>query len=88
MSSTYTDPGIFDKEGEGGPGRKKKLHCLEKNSDKVVFLVLISNFLNSFSEGGLIFLLFDLILFVPSTIFHLYTPKESSNAYTFVLSFS
>ena len=54
--------------------RQKKLHCLEKNSGKLFFVFSPNlQLLNSFAEGGRSdFFWFDLILFVPSTIFQLY----------------
>ena len=74
VSSTYADPGIFAMGGGGGGEgiqAEKKLHCLEKN----LFFVFSPNLqlLNSFTEGGGPIFLFDLILFVPSTISQLYT---------------
>ena len=70
----------FSPRGEGGEGvqAEKKLHCLEKNSGKLFFCFSPNlQLLNSFTEVGVPFFLFDLILFVPSTIFQLYRCRSS-----------
>ena len=62
--------------GEGGEGilAEKSSIAWKKNSGKLFFVFSPRlQLLNSFTEGGGPIFLFDLILFVPSTIFQLYT---------------
>ena len=83
VSSTYADPGIFAKGGGGGKGGERvqaeKSSIAWKKTLASYFLVFSPNLqlLNSFTEGGVRFFLFDLILFVPSTIFQLYRGRSS-----------
>ena len=73
VSSTYADPGIFAKGG-GGIQAEKSSIAWKKNSGKLFFVFSPNlQLLNSFTEGGGPIFLLDLILFVPSTIFQLYT---------------
>ena len=83
VSSTYADPGIFANGGEGGEGVQAEKAPLpgKKNSGKLFFFVFSPylQLLNSFTEGGgPFFFWFDMILFVPSTIFQLYRGRSSS----------
>ena len=79
VSSTYADPGIFAMGGGGGgevrgSRQKKSSIAWKKNSGKLFFVFSPNLQLsNSFTEGGGPIILFDLILFVPSTISQLYT---------------
>ena len=60
--------------GEQRGSRQKKAPLPGKNSGKLFFVFSPNlQFLNSFTEGGGPIFLFDLILFVPSTISQLYT---------------
>ena len=69
------------RQGEGGGGgggeriqAEKSSITWKKNSGKLFFVSSPNlQFLNSFTEGGGPIFLFDLILFVPSTISQLYT---------------
>ena len=68
----------FRKGGGGGGGEKiqaeKSSIAWKKNSGKLFFVFSPNlQLLNSFTEGGGPIFLFDLTLFVPSTISHLYT---------------
>ena len=76
VSSTYADPGIFAMGGGEvrGSRQKKSSIAWKKNSGKLFFVFSPNlQLLNSFAEGGGPIFLFDLILFVPSTISQLYT---------------
>ena len=68
----------FSPRGGGGGGRgsrQKKAPLPGKKNSGKLFFVFSPNLqlLNSFTEGGGPIFLFDLILFVPSTIFQLST---------------
>ena len=66
----------FSPWGGGGEGirQKKSSIAWRKNSGKLFFVFSPNlQLLNSFTEGGGPIFLFDLILFVPSTISQLYT---------------
>ena len=70
----------FSPRGEGGEGvqAEKSSIAWKKNSGKLFFCLRPNiQLLNSFIEGGGPILLFDLILFIPSTIFQLYRGRSS-----------
>ena len=66
---------IFSPRGVGeGIQAEKSSIAWKKNSEKLFFVFSPNlQLLNSFTEGGGPIFLFDLILFVPSTISQLYT---------------
>ena len=62
------------RQGGGGIQAEKSSIAWKKNSGKLFFVFSPNlQLLNSFTEGGGPIFLLDLILFVPSTIFQLYT---------------
>ena len=84
MCLLHTQIQEFSPRGGGGSEvrrvqAEKKLHFLGKKTLASYFLVFSPNLqlLNSFTEGGCPIILFDLILFVPSTIFQLYRGRSS-----------